>query len=811
MTFDVSRIRLLLTEELSPHKLALVALISLYCSDDLPKSKLVKVLTTLVEFLTNKLVYNKKGDLLVVPEIKDLCNALKKSTSPDSETDDGKSFRNAVNEASFLERILLAELWKITSIDDLDMYIRNAYDLLVEPSTVCSQEFQFQSKRRRFLSSKSFLGSFLLKILTTYSLLNFDEELLLFEAFIDYREPSRNLYLSLGGILPSCLHVSSMNNLGDKNQRKPFVGNEKPLEESAPFYDTLTSRLQDALALDVSHSSLDPNQKQHKVIMVPIHDIRSLLDNQIEILEKFGTKCPKQVREIMNLMTSSSFNISLLNNNVYDNLPSYYYVKFLECLYELDYEGSLKYLHQYFDYMVSNNSKYFYHFALISRASLHQRFGEDEKALDAIQEAISVARENKDNSTLTYILSWLFNLMKNKPELWQSQTFYHNNNELNLLGFLVKKSQTVSLLLYAMNHHFETLHIMNSGDLLSKYFESLLKGNFISINDGPASFIKSAELAATVWSRVGIPHLAYVYNDVALICAKDLGNFIDEVSLKVRHFYLEYNKGDTTSAYEKLENLIKNSELNSSLFKLVHLRKLVLLVKSNFRKGNFKIAEVLMDKLMCTEFQDIEISTELVLLNAELQLYAKNYSKGIDCLANFLSGIERRHSKIQINLHTIIRIKLLKCQLYNVSGSPSRALILLVNQIQLGHRMGLLTIVIEGILILISVLNNMEYFEDSFYLLNSTMPNVLALEDNEFISTAYYELAKTCFNLISLTNDYKRIGLPNKHLAKLFYTFVESSKWGFTRAQDLVMLKECHIIEDKMATISINLGNEFDE
>lgn len=809
MSFDASKIRLLLTEELSPHKLALVALISLYCSDDLPKSKLVNVLTTLVDFLTNKLVYNKKGELVVVPEIEDLCNALKNSTIPDSKRVNEESFRNAVDEASFLQRILLAELWKIASIDDLDIHMRNAYDVLVEPSSVCSQEFQLQCKRRRFLSPKSFLGSFLLKILTTYSLLNFDEELLLFEAFVDYREPSRSDYLSLGGIIPSTLCASSMSKLGDQNQRKPLGTVDKPCKKSVLFYDTLTSRLQDALELDVSHSSQDPSQKQHKVIMVPIHDIRSLLDNQIEILEKFGTKCPKRVRDIMNLMTSSSFNINLLSNTVYDNLPSYYYVKFLECLYELDYEGSLKFLHQYFDYMVSNNSKYFYHFALISRASLHQRFGEDEKALDAIQEAISVARENKDNSTLTYILSWLFNLMKNKPELWQSQTFYHNNNELNLLGFLVKKSQTVSLLLYAMNHHFETLHIMNSGDLLSRYFESLLKGNFISINDGPASFIKSAELAATVWSRVGIPHLAYVYNEVALIYAKDLRNFIDEVSLKVRRYYLEYTKGNTMFAYENLETLIKNSELNSSLFKLVHLRKLVLLVKLNFRKGNFKIAEVLIEKLMCTEFQDIEISTELVLLNAELQLYSKNYSKGINCLANFLSGIGRRKSKIQINLHTIVRIKLLKCQLYNVSGSPSRALILLINQIQLGHRMGLLTIVIEGILILISVLNNMEYFEDAFYLLNATMPNVLALEDNEFISMAYYEFAKTCYNLISSTKDYKLIGLPNTHLAKLFDTFLESSKRGFSLAQDLVMLKECHTIEDKMAS-RVNLGNAFD-
>ena len=44
--------------------------------------------------------------------------------------------------------------------------------------------------------------------------------------------------------------------------------------------------------------------------------------------------------------------------------------------------------------------------------------------MDAIEEAISVARENKDNSTLTYILSWLFNFMKNKPELWKIDKYF---------------------------------------------------------------------------------------------------------------------------------------------------------------------------------------------------------------------------------------------------------------------------------------------------------------------------------------------------------------------------------------------------
>lgn len=71
---------------------------------------------------------------------------------------------------------------------------------------------------------------------------------------------------------------------------------------------------------------------------------------------------------------------------------------------------------------------------------MHQYFGEDQKAIDSIEEAVSVARENKDNATLTYILSWFYNFMHHKPHLWAQQSLFSKNSGNHLLDFIIKKA-----------------------------------------------------------------------------------------------------------------------------------------------------------------------------------------------------------------------------------------------------------------------------------------------------------------------------------------------------------------------------------
>ena len=72
---------------------------------------------------------------------------------------------------------------------------------------------------------------------------------------------------------------------------------------------------------------------------------------------------------------------------------------------------------------------------------------------------------------------------------------------------------------------------MNNGDYQS-CINSLIKSIFIAINDDVKStFIKSAELAAIVWSKLGEPILSEVYNEIAIELTDST---IDQFSLFIR-------------------------------------------------------------------------------------------------------------------------------------------------------------------------------------------------------------------------------------------------------------------------------------
>lgn len=466
-----NEIKLLLTEDLSPYKLSLLILIQLYLNNKLPVPQLI-LLTQLIE-KKQVLAIPGASPGVIIHSLKDLCDIIK-----DEKT----------------ERILLDVVWNVRSVEDLENDHINQLMKCVKLGIITVNSSSPEATK--IVSSKSLFGSFVLKICTAFATLKFDESQLLFQAFSEFRESTRQIYINQGGIISDSIS-----------------------DPDFELFNHLNNNLKEIGVINTTS----------KIIPVPRYDLQQLLDYQITLLESYGTPTPQYLKDIMLLMTSPNSNVGRIQNINFNNLPSYHYLRYLECLQESDYNGAFDALHQYFDYMVSNNSKYFYHFALISRAALHQYFGEDDKAIDAIEEAISVARENKDNSTLTYILSWLFNFMKNKPELWNRQTFYNNNNETQVLDFLIKKSKQVSPLLYSMSYNFETLQIMHNGG--KSYMNSLIKSMFIAINDARPTFIKSAELAATVWSRIGEPALSEVYSMIAMELTDKA---TDKVSLSIR-------------------------------------------------------------------------------------------------------------------------------------------------------------------------------------------------------------------------------------------------------------------------------------
>lgn len=787
MSSEKNNMKLMLTEDLSPHKIALLILIMMYCRNQISEKYIKPVMTVLIKFLENELMYNENNEVIVIHNINDLLFNLKKemiSVHEGNEKD---------KEIDLVEINLLTYLWNINSVDQLDQIVFSFFHLIVGSNVIYTKENEGKQ-----ILSKSHLGVFVYKIITSYRILNFDEVFLLYQAFVNYRKSSRDLFNKYNIVIKPQKDNSEQKKKKNKkgfglyevhNRKEKEIKYNKNTLNDEYFYNGLTKDLQDILDIDTSIYVNKSTQKHTNLISVSKHDLQAFIDKQINLLETYGTPTPKILNNIMETLLSSDSNVCLIQEINFNNMPSYYYIRYLENLHDSNYNCSFESLHQYFDYMVSNNSKYFYHFALISRASLHQFFGEDEKAIDAIEEAISVARENKDNSTLTYILSWLFNYMRNNPSLWERQSFYNNNNESLLLDFLIKKSQTVSLLLYSMSFNFETLLIIKSGGCMKLYLKSLLKALYISINNHMPTFIKCTEIEASVWRKIGIPYLSDFYNELSIESIDQLSN---KLSVQSHSNFHNFYKGNGEEAYKNLQyfksQVIKK---DNSLLSSIKIRSLILSAKSHLYKGRFKLCKELIETVLDNDIRELDLRNDLVLLQIEVEIYLQNYTKALNLISEASSNF------FATNTYLSIKLNFLKCKIFNLSNCYSKALTLVIQQLSQAKRIGFLYLIVEGVLILASILNNLLEYSNCLSILDHMGPTVLLLNNEDFIAHFYYELAQALF--IKLKSGTDDILIPNSLMRYLNFSILR-----FKNCLNLQMLTKCFTLELNVALYTKN-------
>lgn len=811
--------KFLITENLSPHKVALLFIVTLYISNELPCRQ--NILALLVNQLEGQPI-QKDSKLLIAPTLRDLCEAIYHSTaSKITRKGEQTEFQIEVEEAltgsdnpknNIKAAIfkLLDLFWNISSPNDLHRTIVDTFAILLDAHQITTLE------NRRIVSPRSFIGRFIQKVVISQKLLHFDESSQLFTSICEYRVSSSSLYESLKTMNLPPANISFQNPIVKQTPLFPtwttIVRDQFSRSSSAPetddtsFFEILNNQLNDCLEMGTAH--LGDQKGNSTIVSIPKLDLEALVNKQVQLLEKFGTPTPAELKAVMKWMASPNSDTCAVQSTYCSQLPSYYYLQYLENLKSGDYHGAFDSLHQYFDYMVSKGSKSFYHFALISRASLHQYFGEDKKALDSIEEAISVARENKDNATLTYILSWLFNFIKHKPKLWSNQNLYQNNNELRLLDFLIKKSQTVSLLLSAMSYRFETDYLMSSGGSMSKYVESLFKAIFISINDLLPSFVKSCELASIVWTRVGIPYLGELYAEIGHQYAKINGTSNDILGLQIRRNYLKYWRGHTEDALSNLEMLFPEVSRNISHHRTLQTRKMLMQIEIDLKKGRKKFAEDLMQSLWNSEDDDYETESEKTRLLSMIHTSNGNNSQSLVIISQHFSILSSQFLAVQLNLLIVIRLNLLKASIFNRSGAHARAFSLVVQQIQQSKKIGFQSLIVEAIALLVSVLNNLGNNQDAYQIAEDILPTCIQVGNQQLISTVYFELAKSCCILLESSEEEEKF-ISRKELFTRFLNFLSISITGFKKSLDLVLLTECFELEQRMAQASNRLKDEL--
>lgn len=782
--------KILITEELSPNRIALLCLVKLYLANDLRcRSRILRILARQLE--GQPMVQNKH--IKVTPTLKDLCQLFE---SPDSGEISRSSRKLLIEDVNIAQFQLLCLFWSLNNVEDLHRLIVESYSYLLSSSMISSENFDLVSPR-------SIIGRFVQKIAVAAKLLEFDESLLLYQSVCHYRASSIDIYeilLAKGhekfapDFPEERIPSSPLFKTWDVQLKQEASKTQKKIQNDDQFYETLNNQLKSCIGLEPIVSNEDSS-----VLTIAKQDLELIVDTQVQLLEKYGVQTPPELKSIMMYMASPESEYNNVQKTHFSHLPSYYFLQYLEHLHRSDYHGAFDSLHQYFDYMVSKGSKYFYHFALISRASLHQYFGEDEKALDSIEEAISVARENKDNSTLTYVLSWLFKFMRQKPHLWEKQSLYRNSNELKLIDFLIKKSQSVSLLLTAMSFRCEAEYLISSGGSFASYYESLFKSLYTAVHDERTTFINCCEMASTMWNEVGYPHLSDIYNKIGLEYGEENGSTNELLSILLQKHYQESSKGGSENSALDLKALASQFSNNASQTRSLQARITISDIQRHLYKGRILQASELLKMLPQDDVLDEETRFEKLRLSVLAEAAHGNFSSSIDSLNRKMKSLSTTSYGSLPNMLRLIRTSLLKAEILVQSDSNLPKLSLFVHQFQAARKLGFELALAEGFVTFVSFLNSSNYFQDAYSIGLEVLPIVIRTKRQNLTSRLYYELAKCCAGFIKTTPRDDTPEYSPKDLFTKLLSFLSKSISGFKSLSNLRMLQKCFELETEVA------------
>lgn len=770
----------LMTEEISPETITLVIIVRLYLSGDLPDCKYLLVF--LARCLEGFPLVEDKEHLLP-PTLLSLCQSMTKSCQNrrlnQAKIEINEPENLAVN---VIQLKILHVLWSINSADQLLIVVNETYDFV-------AKRFSISYDGPRKMSQRSFLGRFSQRLAVSMKLLHFDESSVLFTNFCLYRQSTSDLLEKLKDMYKD--KAESISNISFSTN--PNIHGSLTNDDTSQSTDSKDEEFYKKLNANLESIGTSQNSGNDPLIhTVTLPYMESLVETQIQLLQRHGTPTPQVLRQMFTRMASSKFMGSNSDGTYQGEISSVHYLTYLETLHSGDYRGAFDSLHRYFDYMVSKGSRYFYHFALVSKASLHQYFGENEKALDSIEEAIAVARENKDNSTLVYILSWLFDFVRKNPSLWNNRTFIQIKNDLQLLDSLVRKSLSVSILLAAISYRSESEYLMNNNACFAKYYESLFKSNYLTINDHISSFIGACHVTSDLWKLVGFPHLENLYTKMGISYAKIHGTASDLLEFKIR----ERREGNYLGGFEE-QDLFPSGISGDFKHRPLHYKFLFQSVEYSLKKGRIRLAAEILNSLPGFDDLDQDSYLEKLRLTALISSAHGNYADALTALDRQIVGFSNQSRPLQSHLIHFLNLNITKAQILIQSGVPFRALSLILQQMEIAKVLGFLPLLSKGCSSLIQVLTQAGSSLDAYALALSIIPLIFCLNDCSVISSTFYELAYLCLQFFR--EDKIPTFITKKELFKQCLNFLSLSISGFKKSGDLKGLSKCFELESELS------------
>lgn len=423
-----------------------------------------------------------------------------------------------------------------------------------------------------------------------------------------------------------------------------------------------------------------------------------------------------------------------------NNFPN----SFLDAWRAGDYPTSFDNLHRFFDYTMQNRDRLFYQYALLNLAVLQADFGCYHEAVAAMQETVTTARENKDMGCLNFSLSWLYHFGKTHPDVL-SQVSKNNTSMLGVdrsgLAFLrakAKESGMWSLLSSSLLS--EAKMGLSNGESVASAFENILRSSHLTITKNLLPSIGCQFLLqSSLWSRLGVSHLACSYTELFLRVHSRFAPFDDVLKFTCRLAYLLTQKGKYDLAMEKIESLDSNS-LKTLKANQYFLRfKGILKLKRDLHHNNLDGADQLLSQLLQGKSGDSDLRFELNILHVDAMMRRQDHNAALEKIEQLFKEIKDAEEDVYYR----VKLMTMKAQLYDRCGRPQKGFSVAVRAASIAWRARLMPALWYAMGAIANILTSLDEFEASSQILGSVIPRALEFEDCVLSAQLYSLLVDT--------------------------------------------------------------------
>lgn len=522
-----------ITGSLTPYDVSILVLIYLYCCQriKIPVNVFVKLITpTIPSPEINPILEIEKLDLTVEkplpPYLEPLILFLLESDQ---------------------RQVAIQLISVLNSLDSLDT-ISQLLNFLEVECLVKNYRAKKPSKLQgcRSVTKTSYLGLYLDKCLIKYHLGTFDDREELWESFIYYLHSFRStiLWKQLQyEIKPFEFEFLLNANDDDDNNDREMIA----------LFQTFGKKIVSV---------------ENPGILIGETYLRSLLNWEIVTVCKTRTKMDPFTRQIL----------AGLSLNDLTHFPAAHVLTYLEAVFDNSYQEAADALHNYFDYMLTQNDENCFHISLLCLATFHMCMHDGSAAIKAFEEATKVARENKNTGTLNLIMIWVVNFIEIYPE-YSSQFQVTVEQIVRYLKFCPDNENS---LIFEKAYKFESLLLMMDNADTTLVLESFFKYMAIAIQrlQFGADFTQVCKYGTKLWETLGQFALSEVYGGYMRERIQQ-----NEIDQEIEEAYQSLESGDYLTVTKILLKL-RSPRLTDE-----HLKRLKLLeIKYLISTGDFECA-----------------------------------------------------------------------------------------------------------------------------------------------------------------------------------------------------------------------------